>query len=136
MDTGKKMNRLRLFKALFIVVLLSFLLGSCDAKFKEGDIEKLTPLHHAAFQGDVKLVKRLIGDGADINGQDRDGQTPLHIAVKRKHIEVVNYLINKKADMNIQNNQGLTPLSEARIRGYKEIEQLLLRRGAREKNME
>jgi predicted membrane chloride channel (bestrophin family) len=52
-----------------------------------------TPLHHAVYNGDVKLVHRLMDAGANINAQDTwDGSTPLDVALARNHHVLVQKL--------------------------------------------
>ena len=43
-----------------------------------------TPLMLAAHHGNLKIVKLLVTEGADINAQDDDGNTSLHLAINRK----------------------------------------------------
>ena len=42
-----------------------------------------TPLHHAAYYGQVETVKWLVGKGADKNARNNDGITPLDAAYAR-----------------------------------------------------
>jgi len=42
-----------------------------------------TPLHHAAYYGQVETVKWLVGKGADKNARNNDGNTPLDAAYAR-----------------------------------------------------
>ena len=39
-----------------------------------------TPLHKAAFAGDIAAIKALLADGANVNAKNEDGWTPLHDA--------------------------------------------------------
>jgi ankyrin repeat protein len=44
------------------------------------DEADLTPLHLAAFNGNVEIVRLLIQYGADVTAPDRNKVTPLHSA--------------------------------------------------------
>lgn len=60
-----------------------------------------TPLHNAANNGHIEVVKHLIKKEADVNVVDKYGRSPLHDAAKHGHIEVVEVLLKKVADVNI-----------------------------------
>ena len=52
-----------------------------------------TPLHLAAKNGHLEVVRLLIEAGVDINkARTNDGATPLHIATQKGHVEVVSLL--------------------------------------------
>jgi len=90
-----------------------------------------TPLHTAAFRGDVEGVKQqLLERGADPNAKDNAGKTPLYLAAFRGHVEIVKLLLERGADPNAKNNDGWTPLHKATNEGHVEVVKLLLERGA------
>ena len=75
----------------------------------------LTPAHHAAYWGEVKILEQLIKHDADINadnGNDR-GWTPLHSAAisggLKKRKEVIELLLKNNADINKEDKFGWTP---------------------------
>jgi len=51
-----------------------------------------TPLHEAAFNGDLALARLLLDSGADRSIRTAEGDTPLDIATKHKRTEVVRLL--------------------------------------------
>lgn len=55
-----------------------------NAKSREGG----TPLHTAAFTGDLEIAEMLLAYGADPNATDLKGLTPLDIARDRRNVEV------------------------------------------------
>jgi ankyrin repeat protein len=57
---------------------------------------KLTPLHYAAWSGDVELVRVLLAGKGDREAEDEGGRTPLDLAKQRKHSEVVKMLEGAK----------------------------------------
>ena len=48
-----------------------------------------TALHLAVHQGNLRVVERLVGYGAELNRQDGSGDTPLHVALVRESAEVL-----------------------------------------------
>ena len=51
-----------------------------------------TPLHEAAYNGDLPLVRLLLDRGADRAARTAEGDTPLDIATKNKRAEAVRLL--------------------------------------------
>ena len=51
--------------------------------------ELQTPLHLAAHKGNGTIVERLVGFGANLNVQDKDGDTPLHIVLMVRQAEAL-----------------------------------------------
>ena len=61
-----------------------------------------TPLHKAAFNGDVDSVQVQLDEGWDIDSKEVfGGATPLHLVCLRVYKEVVALLINNDADVNL-----------------------------------
>ncbi|MFG0333681.1 MAG: ankyrin repeat domain-containing protein [Maioricimonas sp. JB049] len=58
-------------------------------------------------------IPKLLAGGADVNGQNREGDTPLHLAVRFNKPESVRLLLDAGADPNIADSQGETPLLSA-----------------------
>lgn len=59
-----------------------------------------SPLHEAAFAGDVELVKLLVENGADVDDRDVQGVTPLILAIQAGHSDIARVLIANGADVN------------------------------------
>lgn len=80
----------------------------------EGDF----PLHRAAYNGDIELVKHLLKRvDLEVNGQDHQGNTAMHLAVQCGHIEVVQLLIAAKTDATVRNQQLWNCRAEAAYGG-------------------
>ncbi len=64
----------------------------------------------AIRRGNVPLIRRLIGNGADVNAKDADGQTSLHLAARTGRAEPVTVLLQGGADVDAQDDEDKTPL--------------------------
>ena len=62
-----------------------------NAKSKTG----LTPLHIAALIGNVKLIKKLLKKGADIQIKNKESKIPLFLAIEKGHSEAIKILLNR-----------------------------------------
>lgn len=67
------------------------------------------PLAYAAAYGNLDIVKLLLADGADINGQVAYGDVPLIKAAEHDNGDIIQYLIRKGADVNKPNAFGISP---------------------------
>ena len=65
-------------------------------------------IHKAAFDGNIKAVKRHLNAGVDANAQTRSENTPLHAAAYQGHSDVVELLIANDADVNASDMRGLS----------------------------
>ena len=63
---------------------------------------KRTPLMHAAQQGRISFVKKLIEQKVDLDRQDEYGVSALMMAIKSHHYDVADILINAKCDVNLR----------------------------------
>jgi ankyrin repeat protein len=65
-------------------------------------------LHRAAILKDnLKIIKQIVDNGADLNAQINEGQTALHFASYiEDNLDVVKYLLEKRAQLNAQDNGG------------------------------
>jgi hypothetical protein len=67
---------------------------------------KDTPLHTAAFYGNLEAVKLLLQRNANRNIQNKIENTPLHVAMKRRYLNIVYTLLKYGADSTLKDKQG------------------------------
>jgi ankyrin repeat protein len=131
-------------------ILLAMLtaVGGCATFYEKPS----TPLAVAAWAGDLKTVRRLVTEGADINEEDAVGGTPLHLAARGGHAigphscrteaddrpAIVAAMIELGADVNARDRRprvpggssGWTPLLVALHHGQFKTARVLLEHGA------
>jgi len=61
---------------------------SLGCNLSANDVHGNAPLHLAAREGHLLVVKLLVEKGADLEAQDSLGVTALHLAAKNNHIQV------------------------------------------------
>ncbi|CAL1282905.1 unnamed protein product [Larinioides sclopetarius] len=101
------------------------------------DNEGHHPLHWAASNGHISILKFLLEAGADPTYVTNKGNTPLHIAVSKGLLTITEVLLQfVKCDelVNFVNAQtqgtGATSLHVAAKKGFKDIIKVLLKHGA------
>ena len=96
-------------------------------------------IHDAAELGNIKVVKRHISAGVDVNDikpeeeldEDEGGEkTALHYAAENGHDEIVELLIASGADINAKDGEERTPLHFAAEEGESDVAAELMRLGA------
>ncbi|KAF7664709.1 hypothetical protein LDENG_00167700 [Lucifuga dentata] len=88
-----------------------------------------TRLHRAAIRGEVRRIKELISEGADVNVKDFAGWTALHEACNRGYYDVAKQLLAAGAEVNTKGLDDDTPLHDASNNGHFKVVKLLLRYG-------
>jgi hypothetical protein len=97
------------------VALLRLLLargGAPDTR----DINRWTPLHHAAWHGHVAAIQVLFDAGADMDAKDRWSRPALAWAVLRGHVAAVEALFRRGARPNAVHHKGRDRPQNAHLR--------------------
>ena len=82
------------------------------------ETEKLTALHYAAFRGNIKIIKLLIQNSADVNAVSYNGLNMLHKGAQGDSPNSIVYFNKKyKIDLASTNHDKLTALHFAAISG-------------------
>lgn len=86
-----------------------------NAKTKHNGQEHYTPLHEAAYHGNLPVMMELIKQGADLELKNRAEQTALHVAAKAGLWETAFELIKGKAQLSSRNfdKYKMSPLDYA-----------------------
>jgi ankyrin repeat protein len=94
-------------------------------------------LADAVLARDLAMVRKLVGEGADIHGLDTrpqvagaNGRRPLNFAALQNDTAMIELLLELGADINRQNRSGFTPLHHAVEAEALEALALLVERGA------
>lgn len=91
-----------------------------------------TPLHLAAFFGQLDLANALLDLGAPINARSTNSMnnTPLHAAAAGGRTQLVELLLKRGADPNATQESGWTALHSAAQSGNRDMVAALLANGA------
>jgi uncharacterized protein len=71
----------------------------------------------AAMNGDLKALRTLVRQAADVNAAQPDGMTALHWAAERRDLEMMNVLLEAGARHDLTNRTGASPLYLAATNG-------------------
>jgi ankyrin repeat protein/L-ascorbate metabolism protein UlaG (beta-lactamase superfamily) len=101
-----------------------------DAQKLEVDMgEGMTPLHYAAYYGNVPVFDYGIQHGLDLNAKDRRGLSAVWFTVSGQRPEMLRKLIALGADLSVKNSQGDNLLFRALLTGNPELVGILLENG-------
>jgi len=79
--------------------------------------QRIQPIHAAAANGSLPILRALLAAGADANARQQQDFTPLHTAADRDDVPMAELLLAHGADPHAQTSSGQTPLDVARDRG-------------------
>ena len=93
-------------------------------------VDRYTPLHSAAKEGHLALVRLIVERGAKVESLSTLERTPLHEAVFGRHAPVVNLLLELGVSVHRKDYRGWTALHVAAKRSSVQMAKLLLDHGA------
>ncbi|MBN2461630.1 MAG: ankyrin repeat domain-containing protein [Candidatus Cloacimonetes bacterium] len=103
------------------------------ADVNAADTSGITPLHDAAWRGDVKVVRFLVENGAKVNTRSNQGMTPILNSAFTDSVAVLRYLLEQGADVNCFDHENKacysswgTPLLQTVKRGKLEMSKMLI----------
>ena len=89
-------------------------------------------LHEVAALGNIKVMQKLIAQGAPINAKSSNGETPLHLAARFGRLDAVKYLVQSGALVNERSRfTQTTPLMAAAEMGQESVIRFLMISGAK-----
>lgn len=60
------------------------------------------PIHKAAMEGHLPIVKELVAGGSPVRPQNNEGCAPLHYAARGGHLAIVQYLLAARVSDSYQ----------------------------------
>ena len=91
-----------------------------------------SPVHIAAYLGDIRMLQILAGSGADLDAPAASGNAALHVAAGTAvhGAATIDALLNMHASISARNGRHQTALHVAAVRGNVEAVRTLVQRGA------
>ncbi|OWW21468.1 ankyrin repeat domain-containing protein [Noviherbaspirillum denitrificans] len=80
-----------------------------------------TPLHYAAANGHIDIVRLLLDKSAYIDAESPNKTTPMMMAARGGHIYVVKLLLDEGADATLKNELGMSAIDFAANHNHKDI---------------
>ncbi len=101
-----------------------------DVNLVATNASKISPIHAATASSDVKLIRLLLSNEADINAPQDGGYRPIHSAASHGNLDLLKLFLHFYADINVKTDEGITPLAFAMENGHIESTIILKLYGA------
>ena len=88
---------------------------------EEDGFSGFSTFHKAVYEGDLELVKFLMGPKTRLNCSNNEKMTPLHHAAQFGNLDILKILLGNEANVNVQDNKQRTPLHYAAKSGHYEV---------------
>ncbi|MFP3021113.1 MAG: ankyrin repeat domain-containing protein [Wolbachia sp.] len=89
-----------------------------------------TPLHLAAWEGQLDDAKLLVKEGADISAENIFGRKPIHVAAENNNTNIIEFFLSKGMNVDDTDRYGRTPLYCASWNGHLGVVKYLVEKGA------
>ncbi len=121
----------------FVLAFAALLAGKALAQVppSASEIARYAGLHAAAHRGDAAAIRRLAGQGEDLEAVDGRGRTPLHVAVHASRQDAVAALAEAGADMNALDGDAYDAVTIAAVANDIDMLDTVLRLGASAANV-
>jgi ankyrin repeat protein len=80
-----------------------------------------SPIHYAATNGHLQIVRFLMANGAMVNALSPSETTPLMMAIGSGNDDLIKYLLDNGADLRMRNHEGYTAIDVAQLFGKDDI---------------
>ena len=94
------------------------------------EVAQFSPLHTAAYKGDLARLEKLIAAKADINTRDPHGRTAVHVATFARQRDVIRALAKAGANLELLENDRYDAVTVASVADDDETLKVLLSLGA------
>ncbi len=95
----------------YTLVLLVIVISLASARAQESDSANPNlRLFQAVRDHDTLTLRRLVSEGASIEGKNSSGETPLMTAAANSNVEALKFLLEKGANVSARDNQNETAL--------------------------
>lgn len=101
-----------------------------DVNLIASNASKISPIHAATASSNLKIIRLLLTNGADVNAAQHGGYRPIHSAASHGNLEMLKLLLHFYADINIKTDEGITPMGFAIENGHNECSLILKLYGA------
>ncbi|XP_076323123.1 uncharacterized protein LOC143232022 isoform X2 [Tachypleus tridentatus] len=110
--------------------VIKLLLKNDRKRIETVDERGWTPIHLAAANGHVDIIKFLAQEGAHLAALDPSGYTAIHLAAMNGHASCIEILLNQGCEIENVTSEGFTPLHLTVINDHVDCCKLLLSMGA------
>jgi ankyrin repeat domain-containing protein 50 len=88
---------------------------------EEDNLNGWSALHVAAKKGNVKIIKLLAENGANLNARTKHGSSPAIVAALFNQLEAVKLLFRLKADLTLKDSNNRTALEAAKAENSEQV---------------